>query len=99
MRGLGRQRRELPFYASRHPARKGVVEEATLATIIKFPRRGIFADAVRVEREHGGDGWLAIARNHGWSYGDFYAALCDARSIASGFGVSVRSSAGVLSCS
>jgi hypothetical protein len=65
------------------------------AQIIQFPPRGPFY--VRVERERDGDGWLAIAPNHGWMHGDFYSALCAARSIASGFGVCVRSSAGVAS--
>ena len=59
--------------------------------IVPFPNRGPFV--VRIERERDGEGWLVLARSHGWLHGDFYAATVDAREIASGFGVSVGSSA------
>jgi hypothetical protein len=64
------------------------------AVILKFPPRGPFD--IRVEREIGGDTWLVIARSHGWLHGDFVAALGDARSLAAGWGVVVKSSAGVF---
>jgi hypothetical protein len=51
---------------------------------------------VCVEREIGGDAWLVIARSHGWLHGDFVGALTDARSLAAGWGVVVKSSAGVF---
>lgn len=62
------------------------------AVILKFPPRG--ANSIRVEREHDGEGWLVINRSHGWLHGSFDAALFDAREIAAGYGVAVRSSAG-----
>jgi hypothetical protein len=66
------------------------------AIILRFPIR----ESIRVVREHGGEGWLVIThRSHAWLHGDFSAALHDAREIASGFGVSVRStSAGRIPC-
>lgn len=48
---------------------------------------------VRVERERDGEGWLVLARSHGWLHGDRNTALADAHSIAGGFGVGVGSSA------
>jgi hypothetical protein len=64
------------------------------ATILKFPPRGPFD--IRVEREIGDDGWVVIARSHGWLHGDFHAALSDARGVAGGWGTVVKSSAGVF---
>jgi hypothetical protein len=61
------------------------------AVILPFPPRGPFA--VRVEREQDSEGWLVIARNHGWVHGDRRAALDDAKKIAAGYGTTVRSSA------
>ena len=60
------------------------------AIILPFTR-GPFN--VRIEPEKGGEGWMVIARAHGWLHGDFCAATADAREIARGFGVSVGSSA------
>jgi hypothetical protein len=60
------------------------------AIILPFTR-GPFN--VRVEPERGGEGWMVIARSHGWLHGDRSAALTDANLIANGFGVSVGSSA------
>jgi hypothetical protein len=62
------------------------------AQILKFPQRGPFS--VRVERESDAEGWLVIARDHGWVHGDWYSAFADARHVARGFGVGVVSSAG-----
>jgi hypothetical protein len=68
------------------------------ATILKFPTRGPFT--VRVERESDPDygGWLVLCRSHGWLHGDFSTALRDAHEIAAGYGVAVRSSAGIAPC-
>ena len=60
------------------------------AIILPFTR-GPFN--VRVERERDGEGWLVLARSHGWLHGDRNTALADAHSIAGGFGVGVGSSA------
>ena len=62
------------------------------AIILPFTR-GPFN--VRIEPERGGEGWMVVtpSRTHGWLHGDFYAATVDAREIASGFGISVGSSA------
>jgi hypothetical protein len=62
-----------------------------MSNIVPFPNRGPFV--VRIERERDGDGWLVLARSHGWLHGDHNTALADAHSVADGFGVSVRSSA------
>jgi hypothetical protein len=62
------------------------------ATILPFPARGPFA--VHVERERNGEAWVVICRNHGRLHGNFSVALRDARDIAQGFGVGMRSSAG-----
>jgi hypothetical protein len=60
------------------------------AIIIEFPVR----PAIRVERERGGDGWLALTpRGHAWVHSDFAGALADANEVAAGFGAVVRSSA------
>jgi hypothetical protein len=61
------------------------------AVILRFPPRNPFS--VRVEPEIGGDGWLVLAREHGWLHGSFDAALLEAHEIASGFGTVARSSA------
>jgi hypothetical protein len=65
------------------------------ATILKFPPRGRFDVRIRVEREADAPGWLVLTHDgeHGWTHGDFSAALDDAGVIAAGLGVSVRSSA------
>jgi hypothetical protein len=60
------------------------------AIILPFTR-GPFE--VRIEPERGGEGWMVIARSHGWLHGDRNTALADAHSVAGGFGVTVRSSA------
>jgi hypothetical protein len=49
------------------------------ATIL-FP--GLFF--VRVERELDGDGWLVLAGDHGWLWGDLTTAVSDARKLAGG---------------
>jgi hypothetical protein len=61
-------------------------------TAIILPLPSSRALAVRVEREADGDGWIVLARACGWLHGDFVAALSDARELAGGFGVTVRSS-------
>jgi hypothetical protein len=64
------------------------------AVILRFPPRGRFANVVRIEHELDGEGWLLLTpRGHGWLDGDFPTALRDAREIAAGYGVAVRSSA------
>jgi hypothetical protein len=65
-----------------------------MGVILRVPLRGAFANAVRIERELNGDGWLAIAGDHGWLHGSFNGALTDAHIVAAGYGVAVRSSAG-----
>jgi hypothetical protein len=45
-----------------------------------------------VEPEWDGEGWLVIARDHGWVHGDRRAAILDAHAVANGFGVAVVSS-------
>jgi hypothetical protein len=58
------------------------------ATILFFPLRPI-----RIEREPEG-AWLVItARGHAWGHGNFADAIADAREVATGFGVSVLSTA------
>jgi len=64
------------------------------AVILKFPPRGRFANAVRVERERGTDGWLTLADAFGWAHGDFASALREAHEIAGSNGLAVVSSAG-----
>jgi hypothetical protein len=66
------------------------------ARIIYFPSSRSYA-GVRVERERGGDGWVALADAAGWLHGDWHSACADAREIAAGFGTTARSSAGWLS--
>ena len=59
------------------------------AIILKFP-----PPPIRIQRERDGEAWLVLAPNgHGWLHGGHDAAVLDAREIAEGFGVSVRSSA------
>jgi hypothetical protein len=62
-----------------------------MSNILPFPSRGPFE--VRIEPQRGGGGWIVIARSHGWLHGGHDAAVLDAREIAEGFRVSVRSSA------
>jgi hypothetical protein len=65
------------------------------ATVIRFPSSRAFANAVRIERELGGEGWLTITpRGHGWVEGNFESALCFAQDVANGFGFGIISSAG-----
>jgi hypothetical protein len=44
--------------------------------IIRLPARNAAAILVR---EIPGDGWLVLARDHGWLHGDARSALADAR--------------------
>jgi hypothetical protein len=61
----------------------------TFATsILRFPPRRLAA-VFLLETE---DGWLVLAREHGWLHGDHAAALRDASEVAAGYGVRVRSS-------
>jgi hypothetical protein len=58
------------------------------ATILDFPIRSI-----RVQHERGGEAWCVVTpKGHAWLHGDFHAAMLDAQEVASGFGVTVRSS-------
>jgi hypothetical protein len=64
------------------------------ATILKFPPRGVFANAIRVERERGGlGGWFTLAEACGSLHGDFASALREAHEIAASNGLAVVSSA------
>jgi hypothetical protein len=63
------------------------------ATVLRFPPRGIYAHAVRVERETGSNGWLTLADACGSLHGDFASALREAHEIAVSCGVVVVSSA------
>src|SRR5262245_59931966 len=65
------------------------------AVIIKFPPRGVFANAVRAERERGTDGWLTLADAFGSLHGDFASALREAHEIAASNGLAVVSTAPV----
>jgi hypothetical protein len=62
------------------------------AVVLKFPARGVFANAVRVERETGTDGWLTLAEACGSLHGDFASALREAHEIAAICGLAVISS-------
>jgi len=57
------------------------------AIVLQFPRRGPWR--IEVEREHGGDGWLVRARDHGWSHGSLVDALADAARLARDHGVAI----------
>jgi hypothetical protein len=62
-----------------------------MTTILQFPSSRAFA--VRIERETDDIGWMV---KHGCLWGDFDAALSDARELASHLGVTIKSSAGVF---
>jgi hypothetical protein len=47
------------------------------AAVIRFPPRR--ASAVFVCEERAGDGWLVLARDHGWLHGDMAALVAAAR--------------------
>jgi hypothetical protein len=66
-----------------------------MTNILQFPSSRAFA--VRIERETDDIGWMVLTHNHehGCLWGDFDAALCDARVIAAGLDVVVKSSAGI----
>jgi hypothetical protein len=36
------------------------------------------------------DGWLVLARDHGWLHGDYYSALADAEWLALNLGSPIR---------
>src|SRR5262245_1048050 len=74
----------------RQKIRKGYA--AMTAIILKFPPRGVFANAVHVERERDGDGWLTLADACGSLHGDFASALREAHEIAASCGRAVISS-------
>jgi hypothetical protein len=59
------------------------------AIILKFP-----PPPIRLQRERDDEAWCVVTPSgHGWLHGDFHAAMADAREIADGFGLPVRSSA------
>jgi hypothetical protein len=58
------------------------------AAVIRFPPRR--ASAVFVCEERAGDGWLVLARDHGWLHGDRRAALEDARWLSRNFHLPIR---------
>jgi hypothetical protein len=64
------------------------------AEIIQFPPRGRFANAIRVERERGADGWITLSDAFGSVHGDFASAMREAHAPAVLGGVAVVSSAG-----
>jgi hypothetical protein len=55
------------------------------ATILVFPQRGPW----RIEVRREADGWLVLARSHGWVHGSLEAARKDARWLAANAGVAV----------
>jgi hypothetical protein len=55
--------------------------------VIRFPARNAAAIFVR---EMPGDGWLVLARDHGWIHGDYTSAVEDASWLANNFGLPVR---------
>jgi hypothetical protein len=60
-----------------------------MSVILRFPVR----EFVRVQYASDGDGWLVLThRGHGWLHGDHAAAIRDAKEVAIGFGVIMRSS-------
>jgi hypothetical protein len=58
------------------------------AAVIRFPPRR--ASAIFVCEERDGDGWLVLARDHGWLQGDRLAALADAHWLAWNLGLLVQ---------
>jgi hypothetical protein len=59
-----------------------------MTAIIRFPLRRVAA--VLVCRERHGDGWLAIARGHGWLFGSILEARAEARWLARNLRLPVR---------
>jgi hypothetical protein len=59
------------------------------AIVLKFP-----PPPIRVQRERDDEAWLVLTPSgHGWLHGGFHAAMLDAEEVATGFGLTVRSSA------
>jgi alpha-D-ribose 1-methylphosphonate 5-triphosphate synthase subunit PhnG len=60
-------------------------------TILQFPSSRAFA--IRIERETDDLGWMVLThdREHAWLCGEFDAALCDAREVAAGLDVIIKS--------
>jgi hypothetical protein len=56
--------------------------------LVRFPLRTVAA--VLVCKERGGDGWLALAGLHGWSFGTLAEARNEARWLAGNLNVPVR---------
>jgi hypothetical protein len=56
--------------------------------IIRFPPRRSAAVWLFEARE--GDGWLVLARGHGWLHGSRLDALADARWLAHNLGYPIR---------
>jgi hypothetical protein len=65
--------------------------------ILNFPSSRV-CRAVRVEPERDGEAWIVIANAVGNIFGDYEDAMREAREIASTLGLTVRSTAGVVSC-
>jgi hypothetical protein len=64
------------------------------AIVLKFPPRGVFANAVCVERERGGlGGWIVLRDAVGSLHGDFASAMSEAHEIARDLGLNIPSSA------
>lgn len=55
--------------------------------VVRFPSRR--SAAVFVLREELG-AWLVIARENGWAFGSYRAAIAEARRLAAPFGLPVR---------
>jgi hypothetical protein len=51
------------------------------ATVLQFPQRQQLA--IRVEREHDGEGFLVIRGSHGWLHGSAASAFLEAQQLAS----------------
>jgi hypothetical protein len=54
------------------------------AAVVRFPPRR--ASAIFVCEERGGDGWLVLARGHGWLHGSHSDALEDANWLSRNLG-------------
>jgi hypothetical protein len=54
--------------------------------LVRFPPRRAAVVWLLLDR----DGWLVIARDHGWSFGDFPSALADAQWLSQNLGMPIR---------
>jgi hypothetical protein len=59
-----------------------------MTVVVRFPPRT--AGAIFICEERDGDGWLVLARDHGWLHGSRSDALEDAAWLASNLGFPIR---------